>query len=119
MADPLQNYYKANCRKISVEYGKIRNVNNSYLRSELPMSLCNHLVFGKFKRKYISLANIYLLKFSNRNTRKKCELCSKLTIKTQHHCRRSGVFIVNFEHISQLVVASVCIVNFKQVNSCW
>ena len=27
-------------------------------------------------------ANIYLFKVSNRNTRKKCEICSKLTIKT-------------------------------------
>ena len=34
----------------------------------------------------------------------RCEICSKLTIKTperhQRHC--SGVFIVNFEHISHL-----------------
>ena len=27
-------------------------------------------------------ANIYLFKVKNRNTRKMCELCSKLTIKT-------------------------------------
>ena len=33
-------------------------------------------------------------------------MCSKLTIKTleQHHWRRSGIFIVNFEHISDLVL---------------
>ena len=33
-----------------------------------------------------------------------CEICSKLTIKTPERChwRRSGVFIVNFEHISHL-----------------
>ena len=31
--------------------------------------------------------NIYLFKFNNRNTRKKCEICPKLTIKTpgRHH----------------------------------
>ena len=40
----------------------------------------------------IVLANIYLLKVNNRNTRKRCELCLKLTIKTQE--RRSGVFII-------------------------
>ena len=40
---------------------------------------------------------------NNRNTRKKCEICSKLTIKTERRqWRRSGVFIVNFEHISHL-----------------
>ena len=26
--------------------------------------------------------NIYLFKVSNRNTRKRCEICSKLTLKT-------------------------------------
>ena len=44
---------------------------------------------------------MYLFKVNNRNTRKKCEICSKLTIKTPER-RRSGVFIVNFEHISHL-----------------
>ena len=37
--------------------------------------------------------------------RTRCEICSKLTIKTpeRRYWRRSGVF-VNFEHISQLVL---------------
>ena len=36
----------------------------------------------------------------------RCEICSKLTIKTpeRRHCRRSGVFIVNFDHVSHLVL---------------
>ena len=46
-------------------------------------------------------ANIYLFEVNNRNTRKMCEICSKLTIKTPER-RPSGVFIVNFEHISHL-----------------
>ena len=47
--------------------------------------------------------NIYLLKVNNRNSRKRCEICSKLTIKTrERRRRRSGVFIVNFEHVSHL-----------------
>ena len=48
-------------------------------------------------------ANIYLFKFNNKNTRKKCEGCSKLTIKTpkRRQWRHSGVFI-NFENISLL-----------------
>ena len=42
---------------------------------------------------------------SNRNTRARCEICSKLTIKTPERRQwRSGVFIVNFEHISHLVL---------------
>ena len=47
-------------------------------------------------------ANIYLFKFDNRNIRKMCEICSKLTIKTPG---RSDVFIINFEHISHLFLA--------------
>ena len=52
-------------------------------------------------------AGIYLLKVNNRNTRKRCEICSKLTIKTpeQRQWRRCGVFIVNFKLISHLVLA--------------
>ena len=49
---------------------------------------------------------IYLLKVNNRNTRIKCEICSKLTIKApeSRQWRRSDVFIANFEHISHLTL---------------
>ena len=49
-------------------------------------------------------ASIYLLKINNRNTRKRSEKCSKLIIKTPEgrQWRRSGVVIVDFEHISHL-----------------
>ena len=37
------------------------------------------------------------------NTRNRCEICSKLTVKTPEWCgHRSGVFIVNFKHILHL-----------------
>ena len=39
---------------------------------------------------------------NNRNTRARCEMCSKLTIKIPERC--PGIFIVNFEHISHLVL---------------
>ena len=47
-----------------------------------------------------------MFKANNWNTRTRCEICSKLTIKTpeRHQWRRSGVFIVNFQHISNLVL---------------
>ena len=53
------------------------------------------------------LADTYLLKINNRNTRIKCETCSKLTIKTleQCHWRHSVIFIVNFEDISPFGLA--------------
>ena len=55
---------------------------------------------------YPTPVTVYLLKANNRNTRTKCGICSKLTIKTPEgrHWRRFGVFIVNFEHISCLVL---------------
>ena len=51
-------------------------------------------------------ASIYLPKVNNSNTRAKCEICSKLTIKTleRRQWRCPGVFIVNFEHILYLVL---------------
>ena len=44
-------------------------------------------------------AGIYLHKVNNRNTRTRCEICLKLTIKIP-----GGIFIVNFEHISHVVL---------------
>ena len=48
--------------------------------------------------------NIYLIKVTKRNTTKRHEICSKLTIKTTEPSEslRSGAFIVNLEHISYL-----------------
>ena len=50
--------------------------------------------------------SIYLHKVNNRNTRTRCEIYSKLTIKIpeRRQWRRSGIFIVNSEYISHLVL---------------
>ena len=47
-----------------------------------------------------------MFKVHNRNARIWCEICLKLTIKTpeRRQWRRSGVFIVNFEHILDLAL---------------
>ena len=44
-------------------------------------------------------SGIYLFKVNIENSKGTCEICSKLTIKIpeRYFCRRSGVFIVNFE----------------------
>ena len=65
-----------------------------------------------FHRKSVQTKNIfqttgnYNFKVNNRNTRAKCEVCSKLTIMASEwrQWRRRGVFVVTFEHISQLVL---------------
>ena len=54
----------------------------------------------------MSPANIYLFRVNKRNNRKRREILrSNLT---------SGVFTINFEHITR-----VSIVDFEQVNVCW
>ena len=62
-------------------------------------------------------ANIYLF---NRNTRKRYEICSELTIKTpeRRQWRRSGDFVVNFEHILH-ILSGISIVKLEQVNVSW
>ena len=69
---------------------------------------------------YYHPAGIYLPKVNNRNTRTRCEICWKLTIKTTERpqCRRSGIFIVNFEHIFT-PCSSVSIVDFEHVIAGW
>ena len=51
-------------------------------------------------------AGNYMFKVKNSNTRTRCEICSKLTIKktTNDDWRSSDVFIVTFEHISHLAL---------------
>ena len=80
--------------------------------------LCLHLWSAQCV--YRSLVKVYqsfiLLKVNIRHTRTRCEICSKLTIKTpeRRQWRRSGVFIVNSEHITHLAI-----VNFEHVSDSW
>ena len=59
------------------------------------------------KRGKLSLTILSLRAFTcSRKTKTRHEICSKFTIKIQERrqCCRSGVFTVNFEHTSQLVL---------------
>ena len=81
---------------------KIQN----YLRdpSKLFQSFQNYYYyFFNFYHKTTPAGN-YMFKVNNRNIRIRCGICSKLTIKIpeRRQWRRSGIFIVNFEHISHL-----------------
>ena len=59
----------------------------------------------------------YMFKVHYRNTRIRCEICSKLAIKTPERCHlhRSGVFIVNFEHISYFVLVLLLLTLTRQI----
>ena len=45
-------------------------------------------------------ADICMLKVNNTNTKTRCELCLRLTIKTPHFTRYSSVCIVDFEPVT-------------------
>ena len=82
------------------------------LRAAFLQNICRWMSYDPFAsiigakvwvwvRKDVIPANIYFSKVSIRHTRKKCEIYSKLTIKTPewHLWRGSVIFIVNFEPI--------------------
>ena len=101
---------------VHIKYDSRRKVENLCSRS------CNvALTTQRFSGKVVSFpwspcdrhkpepspVGINMFKVNNRNTRTRCEVSSKLTIKTpeRRHGRRSGVFIVDFQYISHLVLA--------------
>ena len=64
-------------------------------------------------------ANIHLFQVNIRNTRKRCEICLKLTIKTLEDVIDAIlVFLLLTENTFQ-PFSSVSIVNFEQVNVSW
>ena len=59
-----------------------------------------HMIEQLCKYSFSGPVCIYLLKGYNRNTGRRCEICSKLTIKTpQKRHWRSSASIVTFEHV--------------------
>ena len=116
-----QPVYDRNCRNIKLKPydGKIN------------IDFYGSAFYGKKTPKtdspwFCFLAGNYIFKVNNRNTRTRCEICSKLTkkipkrrhgrrsgiftvnfaikIPKRRHWRRSGIFVVNFEHISHIVL---------------
>ena len=80
---------------------------------EVTERCCSHpKVFWVFS------ANIYMFKVNNWNSRKRCDIFSKLNIKIpeRRHRRCSSVFSVNFKHMS---FSRVSIVNFEHVFVYW
>ena len=61
--------------------------------------ICIYIYVYIYVYVYIYQVVIYLLQVNNKNTRKKCKICSKLTINMAEprHCCRSGVFNSSFE----------------------
>ena len=56
-------------------------------------------------------AKICLVKIKDRKTKKRCEICSKLTLKTPERRHGQGVFVVNFEHFQPFFSISLVDLN--------
>ena len=97
----------------SVFRGVIQRTNYHYRSCKL-FSICFPYLYNTHNTKYISKcalirpvpADIHLFKVNDQSDRAMGKICSKLTIKTpkRRQWRRSGVFIVNFEQISHIVL---------------
>ena len=70
-----------------------------------PLVLSNNQFLLPHLIQKLFFQNFAYYKVNNRNTRTRCKIYSKLTMKTPERCQwgRSAVFIVNFEYISHLV----------------
>ena len=85
---------------ISSYVGENKEFERQYLSGELEVELTPQVSFlakqfsdiflptGKniCSKSAINLGNIYLFKVNNRNTIERCEICSKLTMKTPGQC---------------------------------
>ena len=93
---PMQKMENVIFRKANICFNHVKNSKNWRCK-----------IFQYWPLKHCP-ANIYLFKVNNRDTRTKCEIFSKLTVKTpeRRHWHRSGVFI------SQLFLVSFFVVFF-------
>ena len=62
---------------------------------------------------------IYVLKVNNRNTRKRSEICSKLTMKKQNDVSYVVLVFLSLTMKYLTPFSSVFIVDFEQVNVSW
>ena len=72
---------------------------------------------GKYVYSYVeTLPAFTQFKVNDTNTKTKCKMCSKLTIKTPErgHKHRSGIFSVNFNS-DEALCSIVFTVNFEQL----
>ena len=88
-------------RELDNQFFKIQMRNIYYQYSEQKRNWTE-----TWRKEKLQPAGIYMLKVNNKNIRTRCEICSELTIKKPERCQWScsGVFILNFEQFSHLVL---------------
>ena len=83
--------YLGPCQRFIMEPLMLMAMN--YFREKVLSWMFDRLVnIPLYSSSKVFSANFYLFKVNNRNTRKRCEICSKLTIKTPE--RRSSVLLL-------------------------
>ena len=100
---------------IEINLSNNNNKNNNFIQIFTFVSFKAKLFISGLENNFP--ASIYFFKVNNLDTRKKCEICSKLKIKRaeRRHWRHSGVFIVNFEHISPLFLVFLLLTLNRQI----
>ena len=97
----------------------IHSIQQNYVSTYCKFFLCVNLFDISFqrkrsqdRRKHLYPVDNCMFKANDKNTRISCEICSNLTIKTPEGPQwcRSGVFIVNIEHISHLVLVFLLLI---------
>ena len=106
------------CMKFSFtwQWIKLNDVGNVLILQNLALNMSPIL---QTSLGFINPANIYLLKVNNTNTRKRREICSKLTIKTpgRHHWPRSGDLMSTLNIFHTFFWRLYCYFEFAFV--CW
>ena len=75
--EPLKSYSSLYLATFSM-----KSISHTFARFETTQAKLIELIFETFYKNLYNPAGIYLFKVNNRNTRTRCEICSKLTIKT-------------------------------------
>ena len=104
--------------KLLVDFGLNVSFTASKYFTELLKHSCFFFMFEKTN--YGTQPAFTCSKLTKEILEQRCEICSKLTIKTSKRSQWGcfGVFIVNFKHISPLC-SSVSIVNFEHIIASW
>ena len=76
---------------------------------------CRNQIQTSRKSNLLNFGNIYLFKVNKKITRKRCEICSMLTIKTPE--RRQWRMSMLWTYFTPFF--SVSFVEFEQVTACW
>ena len=107
----------------SLSFNKVTGADCNYSKKEALAMVFScescEILRPPFLKEHLLPAGNYMLKVNNRNTRTRCEICSKLTIKTpeRHHWPRFGVFLVNFEHISHFFLMFLLLTSSRQMQN--